>query len=56
MNIGSMDDFKKAGNQLEYFLTPLTKIHLQATAFLNLKRMETYNTFIFSGPLRYLFY
>lgn len=30
MNINSMDDFKKAGNQLNYFLTPLTDIHLKS--------------------------
>lgn len=28
MNIGSMDEFRKAGNRLEYSLQPLTKIHL----------------------------
>ncbi len=28
MNINSMDEFKKAGNNLEYSLMPLTKIHL----------------------------
>jgi putative ABC transport system permease protein len=28
MQIGSMDDFKKAGNNLEYSMTPLTKLHL----------------------------
>ena len=30
MNIGSMDDFKKAGNMLEYSLMPLTDIHLHS--------------------------
>ncbi len=33
MNINSMDDFKKAGNQLDYFLTPLTNIHLKSNRF-----------------------
>ncbi len=33
MNIGSMDEFKKAGNNLDYFLTPLTKIHLYSNRF-----------------------
>lgn len=28
MEIGSMEEFKKAGNYLEYSLTPLTKLHL----------------------------
>lgn len=28
MNINSMDEFRKAGNSLEYSLMPLTKIHL----------------------------
>jgi putative ABC transport system permease protein len=28
MQISSMEDFKKAGNQLEYSLMPLTKLHL----------------------------
>lgn len=28
MNIGSMEEFKNAGNKLEYSLTPLSKIHL----------------------------
>lgn len=28
MNINSMDEFRKAGNNLEYSLMPLTKIHL----------------------------
>ncbi|HVZ95553.1 MAG TPA: ABC transporter permease [Chitinophagaceae bacterium] len=28
MNISSMDEFRKAGNDLRYSLTPLTKIHL----------------------------
>ena len=28
MSIGSMDEFEKAGNKLEYSLIPLTKIHL----------------------------
>ena len=28
MNVGSMDDFRKAGNVLEYSLMPLTDIHL----------------------------
>ena len=31
MQINSMDDFEKAGNKLEYSLTPLTKIHLYST-------------------------
>lgn len=30
IKISSMDDFKKAGNQLEYSLIPLTKIHLHS--------------------------
>jgi putative ABC transport system permease protein len=30
MNITSMDDFKKAGNKLEYSLMPLTDIHLHS--------------------------
>ena len=30
MNINSMDEFRKAGNHLEYDLIPLTKIHLQS--------------------------
>jgi putative ABC transport system permease protein len=30
MNIGSIDDFKKAGNKLEYSLMPLTDIHLHS--------------------------
>jgi putative ABC transport system permease protein len=30
MNIGSMDDFKKAGNKLDYTLMPLTDIHLNS--------------------------
>ena len=30
MNINSMDEFRKAGNHLEYNLIPLTKIHLQS--------------------------
>ena len=30
MNINSMDDFKKAGNDLSYTLTPLTSIHLHS--------------------------
>ncbi len=33
MNITSMDDFYKAGNQLQYLLTPLTKIHLYSARF-----------------------
>jgi putative ABC transport system permease protein len=33
MNIGSMDDFKKAGNKLEYSLMPLTAIHLHSDRF-----------------------
>ena len=33
MNINSMDDFKKAGNKLDYFLTPLTDIHLKSNRF-----------------------
>jgi putative ABC transport system permease protein len=28
MQVKSMEDFKKAGNKLEYYLQPLTKIHL----------------------------
>ena len=31
MQINSMDDFSKAGNRLEYNLTPLTSIHLYST-------------------------
>ncbi|MGZ5285727.1 MAG: FtsX-like permease family protein [Flavisolibacter sp.] len=31
MNINSMEDFEKAGNKLEYTMTPLTKIHLYST-------------------------
>ncbi|MBS1916731.1 MAG: ABC transporter permease [Bacteroidetes bacterium] len=31
MQINSMDDFRKAGNKLEYDLTPLTKIHLYSS-------------------------
>ncbi len=30
MEIGSMDDFKKAGNKLEYHLMPLSDIHLRS--------------------------
>jgi putative ABC transport system permease protein len=30
MNIGSMDDFEKSGNKLEYTLMPLTDIHLRS--------------------------
>ncbi len=30
MNIGSMDEFKKGGNKLEYSLMPLTDIHLHS--------------------------
>ena len=30
MNVGSMDEFKKAGNKLEYSLMPLTDIHLHS--------------------------
>lgn len=33
MNIGSMDEFKKAGNKLEYSLMPLTDIHLHSDRF-----------------------
>jgi len=33
MQIGSMDDFKKAGNKLEYSLTPLLDIHLKSDRF-----------------------
>lgn len=33
MDINSMDDFKKAGNKLNYFLTPLTDIHLKSSRF-----------------------
>jgi len=31
MQIGSMDEFKKAGNKLQYYLTPLTDIHLRSS-------------------------
>ena len=30
MNINSMEEFKKAGNSLEYSLMPLTQIHLHS--------------------------
>ena len=33
MQINSMDDFKKAGNKLEYTLMPLTDIHLHSDRF-----------------------
>ena len=33
MQINSMDDFKKAGNNLQYYLMPLTKIHLYSDRF-----------------------
>ena len=33
MNIGSMDEFRKAGNNLSYSLMPLTKIHLYSDRF-----------------------
>jgi putative ABC transport system permease protein len=33
MNINSMDDFKRAGNRLNYFLMPLTDIHLKSNRF-----------------------
>ena len=33
MNINSMDEFRKAGNNLEYTLTPLLKIHLYSDLF-----------------------
>ena len=33
MNIGSMDEFAKAGNKLEYSLMPLTAIHLYSDRF-----------------------
>ena len=33
MQINSMDEFKKAGNKLEYSLMPLTDIHLKSDRF-----------------------
>ena len=33
MQINSMDEFKKAGNKLEYHLMPLTDIHLRSARF-----------------------
>ena len=33
MNISSMEEFQKSGNKLQYFLTPLTKIHLYSARF-----------------------
>ena len=33
MNINSMDEFRKAGNNLEYTLTPLLQIHLYSDLF-----------------------
>ena len=33
MNINSMDEFRKAGNKLEYSLMPLTRIHLYSDRF-----------------------
>jgi len=33
MNISSMEEFQKAGNKLNYFLTPLTRIHLYSARF-----------------------
>jgi putative ABC transport system permease protein len=33
MNISSMDEFRKAGNKLDYSLMPLTKIHLYSDRF-----------------------
>ena len=33
MNISSMEEFRKSGNQLDYSLMPLTKIHLTSNRF-----------------------
>jgi len=38
IKISSFDDFKKAGNKLEYSLTPLTKIHLYSDLSFELGR------------------
>lgn len=38
MNIKSMDEFRKAGNSLKYFLTPLTDIHLKSNRFPELEQ------------------
>ena len=51
MSINSMDDFYKAGNQLQYHLMPLTDIHLKVPASPNSIRMETCSMCIFSGLL-----
>ena len=56
MNINSMDEFRKAGNYLEYNLIPLTKIHLYSDYNFEITPPEIYNTFIFLVQWLYLFY
>jgi len=50
MQISSMDEFKKAGNKLEYHLMPLTDIHLNSTRFPELGvNGNAQTTYIFSA-------
>lgn len=50
MQIKSMDEFKKAGNNLEYSLIPLTKIHLHSNRFPELgTNGDIQNIYIFSA-------
>jgi putative ABC transport system permease protein len=50
MQINSMEDFEKAGNKLQYYLTPLTDIHLKSDRFPELGVNGTaQNVYIFSA-------
>ncbi len=47
----SMDDFKKGGNKLDYFLTPLTDIHLKSSRFPELEANGNLQTVYIFGVI-----
>lgn len=50
MQINSMEDFEKGGNKLQYYLTPLTDIHLKSDRFPELGvNGSAQNVYIFSA-------